>query len=52
MLSRGLSRTVGADKLDKLLEWVLSGVVVVADGRMSEVRARLLDDGGGWEVEG
>ena len=40
-----------AHKLHKLLQRVLPVVVVVADGRVREVRARLLDDGCGGEVQ-
>ena len=50
-LCAGLSTTVGAHELHKLLERVL--VMVVPDGRVGgEVGAGLLDDGGGGEVEG
>lgn len=45
-----LSRGVGAHKLHKLLKWVL--VVMVAYGGVGEVRAGLLDDRGGGEVQG
>ena len=50
-LARGLSGPIGADELNKLLEGVLSRVVVVADGWVGEVRAGLLDDGRRREVE-
>lgn len=52
MLSGGLPRAVGTDKLHKFLQGVLSRVVVVADGWVGEVGARLLDDGGRREVQG
>lgn len=47
-LRTGLSCAVGAHKLHKVLERVL---VVVAYGGVAEVRAGLLDDGGGGEVQ-
>lgn len=49
MLCAGLSRAVGAHKLHKLLKWVL--VVMVAYGGVCEVRAGLLDDRRGGEVQ-
>lgn len=45
-----LSGGVGAHKLHKLLKGVL--VVMVAYGGVGEVRAGLLDDRGGGEVQG
>lgn len=51
-LSGGLPRAIGTDKLHKFLQGVLSRVVVVADGWVGEVGARLLDDGGRREVQG
>lgn len=50
-LSGGLARAVRAHELHELLQRVLPVVVVVADGRVREVRARLLDDGCGGEVQ-
>lgn len=50
MLSTGLPRTISTDELNKLLQGVLSRVVVVSYGGVGEVGARLLDDGGGREV--
>lgn len=50
MLCAGLACAVGADKLHKLLKRVL--VVMVAYGGVGEVRAGLLDDRGGREVQG
>ena len=50
-LSGSLARAVRAHKLHKLLQRVLPVVVVVADGRVREIRARLLDDGRGGEVQ-
>lgn len=52
MLSGGLPRAIGTDKLHEFLQGVLSRVVVVADGWVGEVGARLLDDGGRREVQG
>lgn len=52
MLSSGLTRAVRAHKLHKLLQGVLPVVVVVADGRVCKVRAGLLNDGRGGEVQG
>lgn len=43
-LSSGRPRAVGTDKLHKFLQGILSRVVVVTDGRVGEVWARLLDD--------
>lgn len=51
-LSGGLPRAIGTDKLHELLQGILSRVVVVADGWVGEVGARLLDDGGRREVQG
>lgn len=51
-LSGGLPRAISTDKLHKFLQGVLSRVVVVADGWVGEVGARLLDDGGRREVQG
>lgn len=51
-LSGGRPRAISADKLHKFLKRVLSRVVVVSDGWVGEVRARLLDDGGRREVQG
>lgn len=50
-LSGGLARAIRAHKLHKLLQRVLPMVVVVADGRVREVWARLLDDGCRGEVQ-
>lgn len=49
-LRAGLPGGVGAHKLHKLLKGVL--VVMVANGGVGEVRAGLLDDRGGGEVQG
>lgn len=49
-LRAGLSCAVGAHKLHKLLKRVL--VVMVAYGGVGEVRAGLLDDRGGGEMQG
>lgn len=43
-LSSGRPRAVGTDELHKFLQGILSRVVVVTDGRVGEVWARLLDD--------
>lgn len=51
MLPGGLTRAVRAHKLYELLQRVLPMVVVVADSWVCEVRARLLNDGGGREVQ-
>lgn len=51
-LSSGLPRAISTDKLHKFLQGILSRVVVVADGWVGEVGARLLDNGGRWEVQG
>lgn len=51
-LSGGRPRAISADKLHKFLKRVLARVVVVSDGWVGKVRARLLDDGGRWEVQG
>lgn len=51
-LSGGLPRAISTDKLHKLLQRVLSRVVVVANGWVGEVGARLLNDGGRREVQG
>lgn len=45
-LPGGRPRAISADKLHKFLKRVLSRVVVVSDGWVGKVRARLLDDGG------
>lgn len=50
MLCAGLSCAISAHKLHKLLKRVL--VVMVAYGGVGEVRAGLLDDRGGGEVQG
>lgn len=49
-LCAGLPRAVGAHELHKLLKRIL--VVMVAYGGVGEVRAGLLDDRGGGEVQG
>lgn len=50
-LTSSLAWSISTHKLHKLFEWVLPRVVVVADGGVSEVRARLLDDGGRGKVQ-
>lgn len=51
-LPSGLPWAIGTDKLHKFLQGILSRVVVIADGWVGEVGARLLDDGGRREVQG